>query len=362
MSARRPSISRRDFIKTAAAAAAVASTEPLLKAANQLTAPKLKLGMDNFSIRGLGWKAPRLIEYAASEKLDLLFMSDLDVYESFDEAYLRDLKAKADSLGLALHVGSWSVCPSSKVFRGKWGTADEHLALGIKVAQTLGSPIFRCVLGTLDDRRTEGGIRARMGDMLPILKGNRSRALDAGVKISVENHAGDMNSFELLELLDQVGYDAVGVTFDSGNAAWTLEDPFDALERLGPHTLTSGLRDDVVWQTAEGVNVQWTAAGEGLINWQRFAERWASICPGAPFVLEIISGFSKPFATKTEDFWNYYEKRPESLAKFDAFSQGGRWIHSTRQPGRIQKPRNKSISSLNWSVPFVTVRTFCNSG
>ena len=34
---------------------------------------KLKLGFDNYAIRALDWKAPRLIEYAASLNLDTIF-------------------------------------------------------------------------------------------------------------------------------------------------------------------------------------------------------------------------------------------------------------------------------------------------
>ena len=93
-------------------------------------------------------------------KIDTLFISDLDSYESLEDAYLRDLSKKARDLGLEIYAGSWSICPTSKVFRNKWGTAEEHLALGIRVAKALGSPVFRCVLGNGQDRLTEGGIEA----------------------------------------------------------------------------------------------------------------------------------------------------------------------------------------------------------
>jgi hypothetical protein len=61
-----------------------------------------------------------------------------------------------DAAGLALYVGGWSICPTSKAFKKNWGTAEELLRLGIRVAQELGSPVFRAVLGTMEDRKTEG--------------------------------------------------------------------------------------------------------------------------------------------------------------------------------------------------------------
>jgi len=75
---------------------------------------RIKLGIDNFSIRAMGWKAPQLLDYAAKLKVDTILLSDLDVYESHSDAYLKDLKKKADDLGLEIQAGTGSVCPSAK--------------------------------------------------------------------------------------------------------------------------------------------------------------------------------------------------------------------------------------------------------
>src|SRR5439155_11776616 len=180
------------------------------------------------------------IDYAASLKTDSLFITDLDAFESFDEPYLKGLKAKAAEAGLQIHVGTWSICPTSTSFRNKWGTAEEHLGLGIRVAKALGSPVIRVVLGTAKDRETEGGIEARIADTVKVCKALRSQAVDANVKIAVENHAGDMQSWELVELIEAAGKDYVGACLDSGNATWTLEDPLESLKVLAPYVLTTG--------------------------------------------------------------------------------------------------------------------------
>ena len=59
----------------------------------------------------------------------------------------------------------------------------------------------------------------------------------------MENHAGDMHSLELVRLVEEAGKDWVGVNMDSGNAVWTLEDPFENLKNLAPYVLTTSLRD-----------------------------------------------------------------------------------------------------------------------
>ncbi len=53
---------------------------------------KSKLGFDNFSIRNLEGKASQILQYAAGLKVDVVFFSDLDVYESLEEDYLKKLK------------------------------------------------------------------------------------------------------------------------------------------------------------------------------------------------------------------------------------------------------------------------------
>src|SRR4051812_29449332 len=199
---------RRTFLKASSIATATVAVSPRLFAA--VSPPKIAVGLDNYSIRSLGWKAPQLIDYAASIKCDTLFISDLDAFESLEDAALRDVRRKAEAAGLELYVGSWSICPTSKVFKKNWGTAEEHVRLGIRVAKALGSPIFRAVLGNMEDRKTEGGIQARIADTVTVLKACRRDALDAGIKIAIENHGGDMHSWETLQLIDAAGRDFVG--------------------------------------------------------------------------------------------------------------------------------------------------------
>ena len=281
-----------------------------LAAAAEAASPgrKLKLGLDNFSVRAMGWKAPALLDYAASLKLDSILISDLDSYESLEDSHLKEVRAKAETLGIELHAGTWSICPSSKAFKNKWGTAEEHLALGIRVAKALGSPVIRCVLGTGQDRKTDGGIEARIEDTVKVCKSCRSRAQDAGVKIAIENHAGDMRARELVELIETAGKEYVGATLDSGNATWTMEDPITNLEILAPYALSTGMRDSMIWEYPEGAKVQWTAMGEGQVDWKAYFEKFARLCPGVPVNLEIISGFAYSVPYLREEFWSGWPK------------------------------------------------------
>jgi sugar phosphate isomerase/epimerase len=325
---------RRTFLKTVAVAGASVAALGVAQAANSPSAApdkKIRLGFDNFSVRAMGWKAHALLDYAASLKLDSILISDLDAYENFNDDYLKEVGKKAKDLDILLHAGTWSICPTSVNFKKKWGTADEHLALGIRVAKSLGSPVLRVILGMANDRKTPGGIEARIEDTVKVLKAGRSQAMDAGVKIAVENHAGDMQAWEAVTLVEAAGKEFVGITLDSGNACWTLEDPMESLAVLGPYTLTTGLRDSMVWEYAEGAKVQWTAWGDGLLDAKAYFQRFAELCPGVPANLEIISGFTRDFPYLKREFWKEYPKaRATDFARFLAMAKRGQAIEQHR--------------------------------
>lgn len=299
-----PRLTRRQCLTAVAAAAPALVSAKSSAAANKRN---IKLGIDNFAMRAFGWKAQALIDFSAEAKLDSLFITDLDAFESRETAHLKDLRQKAADKGVQIHLGTWSVCPSSNTFKTNWGNVDEHMQLGIRMARDLGSPVLRVVLGNQQDRLSPGGIKARTKDMVKVLKRHRSRCKDAGIKIAVENHAGDMRARELVDLVQQAGKDFVGVNMDCGNAVWALEDPMTNLEILGPYALTTSLRDSHIWESDKGITVQWAAMGDGVVDFAAYFDRFVTLCPGLPVHIETISGFNKEFAFFDPEFWKAYE-------------------------------------------------------
>src|SRR3954471_485321 len=147
-------LSRREFLGRTAAAAAALAVSPVAHA----FATRHKLGFDNFAVRAFAWKAPQLVDYAATLGCSSILISDLDAFETLDDSYLTSVRQRAAAKNIQIHLGTWSVCPTSKAFKANRGTADAHLALAIRSAKALGSPVIRVVLGTWEDRLTDGGI------------------------------------------------------------------------------------------------------------------------------------------------------------------------------------------------------------
>ena len=346
--------SRRHFLKSLGAMGAGLALAPAVLAQSD-SAParrKIRLGLDNFAVRSMNWKAHALLDYAASLKLDSLFITDLDAFENHEAAYLKEVKAKADDLGIAIYLGTWSICPSSKTFKNKWGSAEEHLALGIRMAKALGSPVIRVVLGSGDDRKTEGGIEARIADTVKVCQACRSRAMDVGVKIAVENHAGDMQAGELVTLIEAAGKDYVGANLDSGNATWTMEDPLQNLLTLGPYVLTTSMRDSMIWESENGAKVQWTAMGEGCVDLKTYFEKFAELCPNAPVNIETISGFARDVPYLKPEFWNVWPKAKASdFAKFVALAKRGKALPSHRS-ANPQEEQEYQKGELERSIKY----------
>ncbi|MCB1227033.1 MAG: sugar phosphate isomerase/epimerase [Verrucomicrobiales bacterium] len=323
-------MNRRAFLASTAATLAATTSRSIHAAASQ---SGLLIGMDHFAVRGTEWTAAEYIDYGASLGIDTVFLSELKVFPNFEDAYLAQLKSQADRLGVKLYLGTGCICSTSKRWSDAHGTPEEHLKLTIRVAHALGSPVARCYLGGADDRSTDGGIERHIEQVVKTCQACKSYAQDHDIKIAVENHAGDMQSHELVGLIEAAGKDYVGANIDPGNAVWALEEPLRHLETLGPYTLCSSVRDSMIWETDTGVAVQWTAIGEGLVDFKAYAKRFAELAPGVPLQVETISGFSKPLNWHEDAFWKAYPKaRAADFAAFLSMAQRGHPLEAYQAP------------------------------
>jgi sugar phosphate isomerase/epimerase len=350
---------RRQFLASLTALGAATYTRPLTGWGASPTR-KLKLGFDNFSIRAFGWQAPRLIDYASELKVDTLLLSDLDVYESLEEDYLRQIRTQARRAGIEVQAGTGSICPTSNAYNEKkWGKAEDHARLLIRTARDLGTSVARCYLGTRRDREGDGGIYRHIDETVKVLKAVKSEAEDANVKFAIENHAGDMQAWELASLIEAAGSSYVGATIDAGNAAWTLEDPMVNLELLGPYGVTAGVRDTAIWETDTGASCMWTNMGQGVVDWPAYVKRFQELCPQAAFVLEVISyKWSADLPYLKPDFWSRFPRaRAHEFARFVALAKAGRQhqIPSSRPAG----PASKELEQAQQKFDLEASLAYC---
>ena len=268
----------------------------------------MKLGVDTYSIRSQGWDAFGYLDYSKKIGLDIVHFSDMGSFASLETPYLREVKAHADELGLLIEAGMGSICPTSTTFRPARGTAVEQVERMLDIAVELGSPVLRCFLGSSADRRTDLPLEAHIQSTIDTCLAVKAKCRDTGVKLALENHAGDLQGRELRELVERAGPDTVGVCIDNGNPLWTLEDPLVTLEHLGPYTVTSHIRDTSAWAHPRGAAVQWVAMGDGNTGLDAFINEYKRVCADVPVTLEIITGGAPRVLPYLEpDFWGPYK-------------------------------------------------------
>ena len=171
--------------------------------------PRARLGLDTYSLRAQNWDAFQQLEYCAARGVTVVHFSEPRLVGGFDRAHLERVRARADALGLDIEIGMLSICPTSGIFDPSQGAAEDQLGRAIDAAVICGSPLVRCVLGNTFDRRTPGGIERHIEQVLHVLGRVRSRVIDAGVRIALENHSGDMQARELKMLVEAAGTDFV---------------------------------------------------------------------------------------------------------------------------------------------------------
>ena len=302
---------RRTFLKTLGAATVALGTGVQA----QTPAPRPRLGLDMFSVGAQNWTPFEQMDFAAKWNVKMVHFSEIrflgspDWKVALDPANLKRIRARADELNLDVEIGMRSICPTSGTFDPKQGTAEEQLSRMVDAAKIIRSPIVRCVLGSQADRR--GGIEKHIDATVRVLKNTRSKVMDAGIKVAIENHAGDMQARELKSLIEMAGREYVGVCIDSGNAVWTIEDPHLTLETLAPYVETSHVRDSYVFNSPQGTAVQWSRMGEGNVGIDEYIKKYVAQCPGKAVSLEVIvSGTPRIFNYRDPQAWEIFRTTP----------------------------------------------------
>jgi sugar phosphate isomerase/epimerase len=325
---------RRGFLK-AAGAAAIGLAAPGVRLGAAQTIQRVRMGVDAFSLGAQNWTPFQTLDWAAKLRVNMVHFSEVRFLGStkWQEALapdnLKRVRDRAAELKIDLEIGMRSICPTSADFQAAQnadptlGTADDQIARMVVAATTVGSPIVRCVQGTQADRRT--GLERHIAETVKVVKRNRTRLVDAGVKLAIENHAGDMQGRELKGLIEEAGPDCVGACVDTGNAMWTIEDPHVTVEMLAPYALTSHFRDSYVFNSPQGIASQWTRMGDGNVGMEEIIKNYVAKCPGKAVSLEVIvQGNWRLFNYRDPAAWEIFQSVPAwEFARFLALAEKG---------------------------------------
>jgi 3-oxoisoapionate decarboxylase len=279
------------------------------------------LGLNTYCLRAFRWPDLKLLDYAASLKLDSIFLQDSLDPRVNDPAHWAEVKAAAQRLGLRLETGTGASLPRDL---SDIKPSVEYLRAAIRRASGMGSPIVRTLIAGDRDHLPKVSVQQVIDTMIKVLRGVRSEAMDAGLKIAIENHK-DLLCWETRQVIEGAGKEFVGSYLDTGNPVFCMEDPMETVETLGPLAVTFHLRDSVVYETRNGAAVQWVPLGEGVVDFKKIVARGRELCPNVSVYIKPITGrppvtmayLDPEFMTKWRDL------KGSTLARFMALAKTG---------------------------------------
>lgn len=157
--------------------------------------------------------------------------------ESLEESYLRKLKEITDRGNLEVVV-AWGHPDGYE--GGKNPGASEDLTKHFRTCEILGATVMRIVGSSLSFRNEPR--RPQITSLIRLLKEPAKIASDNGIRLAMENHF-DFTADEILEILQGVNSDSLGVTYDTGNSFRIGDDPVEAARKMAPHIFATHVKD-----------------------------------------------------------------------------------------------------------------------
>ena len=301
---------------------------------------RFPLGFNTYSVRAMRWHDLRLLEYGAELKLDAVYLQDSVDPGNDDPAHWVEIKEAAARLGLEVHGGDAGALPRNADGRN---ATFARMRQGIRHALGIGSKLVRFRVAGDRASLPPGPVEKAMETMVATLRAMRTAAMDAGVKFAIENHK-DLFCWQTRQVIDAAGKEFVGSYLDTGNPVFVMEDPLATVETLGPVAVMLHLRDSVVYETPDGVAVQWVPLGEGVVDFRQIVAKARQVCPPIAVYNKPITGrppqilpiYNSEFMKQWEDM------RASGLARFLALAKHGHPYEKTMViedvPGAMPEP------------------------
>ena len=321
----------------------------------------IRLGYDTYSLRSLHWDAMQHLQFAMEQGLNAIQFSSTADLGDLSPPALRLVKARAAEIDIKLDGGVGCVCELSKSWNAKDGSPVDVLTRGIDIADQIGAGMVRCYMGTQLDRYGDKPLDQLIEATIRNFKAVRSKARDRNIKIAIENHK-DLQCWQVKQLIEEAGKDFVASNLDLGNPNYLMENPLTTIEVLGPYAATTHVRDSCVYEHPRGAAVQWTALGDGDIDFKKILERYKELCPDASFQLEIITGRSPEILPYLEpEFWKTYNGMPAAhFASFVRLAKAGRPFagHMVIEDFEGKPPEPQFRDALTYQQRFDLERSF----
>lgn len=268
----------------------------------------MKLGIGSFTyswamgIPNYDHARPRItcadiIDRAAAKGCDVVQLCDNAFLEKKTKAEREALAAKADSLAVALQVGTRGVDP-------------ENLRLYLAICADMKAGLVRSMF-------PKEGYGSDLNDGVAMLKEIMPEYEKAGVLLSLENH--DRHTCrELVEALDRVASPNLGICLDTANSYGTTEDITRVIEVLLPVSNCVHIKDFVIARisTLMGFSIGGLPAGRGMLDIKRILDNYRGPGDDASVILELWTPYINDLDETIDLEYRWTEQSLEYLRPF----------------------------------------------
>ena len=262
----------------------------------------MRVGVDGRTI-------PRAEEYGPFKSFDhgrelgmegLFFRTVLEMSPTLDHGEMREIKAHADGLGMYVESGLGKVNPYATPEAPELRAAgDGDILLGFRrmMEACRAGDISEVWVGTANYKSAYTGYRCydrfrtdvTWEEQLQATERFLHRlapiARDLGLHMNVETHE-EITTWEVVRLVEAVGPDVMGITFDVANVAQRGEDPVAAAKRVAPYVRQTHLKDMALVFAEDGVVRQMRPCGQGVVDYDAILPVLAAHRPSLHFSIE----------------------------------------------------------------------------
>jgi sugar phosphate isomerase/epimerase len=290
-------MNRRDFLKTAGAAASLAASAKALRAASE--PPGATMGIVEYSF----FRNP----HSKSTLQFLDFCHSIGAagvqvgLDSLDPSYADKVRRRTEALGMYLEIIAELPKPDgSGNFEEAVAAAKRAGARAMRSA-CLGGRRYE-VFSSLDQwKRFVSNSHARIRYALPVLEKYK-------LPLGLENHK-DWTADELVALLKRYSSEYLGACIDTGNNVALLDNPMHVVEALAPYAMTTHFKDVAVEEYPEGFKVSEVPLGQGILDLRRMVETIRQARPKTNFNLEMITRDPLKIPCLTDKYWATFPDR-----------------------------------------------------
>lgn len=212
-----------------------------------------------------------------------------------DQPYIARLRKTAEAYGMFVEGSARLPANQSDV---------ERYEAAVRAAVQAGAKVIRVAIG---------GRRYEQFDKAEQFKTFKERswksvqlaepvAAKNNIYLSIENHK-DWRVSEMLDMLNRISSEYVGVCVDTGNSFALLEDPMAVVEAYAPYAFAVHLKDMAVAEYEDGFLLADVPLGQGILNLSRMVQILRKGRPEINFCLEMATRDPLKVPCLTEKYW-----------------------------------------------------------